>query len=235
MSRIRRVKSPSKVNRTLPVWHRCRDATLESAPTIKQNENSENRENGSGCQHRPCSASSPGMVAGCAMPPRRSGGTILRSVPETPQTIRGNIRRDALPDMQGSRIQQSVPQAPLPVVRRWDQISAERQYPAMSATPSPTELLAEREALIGCDALLSELVRQHGELKLCYDEQDGWFWQAIYSRSMPDSWTTLDLDEKCHASPTEATHGAVKAHNEHVEFQRKSGRCAIHHLIPDNA
>jgi hypothetical protein len=103
----------------------------------------------------------------------------------------------------------------------------------MSATPSPPELLAEREALVGCNALLSELVRQRGEMKLCYDEEDGWFVQFQYMHQR-DAWSTLDRDEERHASPTAAIKAARLAHNDEVERQRKSGRCAIHYLIPDN-
>jgi hypothetical protein len=101
----------------------------------------------------------------------------------------------------------------------------------MNSTPSPSELLAEHEALIGCDALLAELVRQRGEMKLCYDEQDGWFVQFQYMRQR-DAWITLDRDEKRHLSPSAAFKAARLAHNDEVERQRKLGRCAIHQIIP---
>ncbi len=104
----------------------------------------------------------------------------------------------------------------------------------MSARPTDTELKAERKALIGSDALLSELVRQRGEVKFCFDEEDGWFVQSLYMHTR-DAWMTLSCDEGRSVSPTIALRDAVKAHNEEVERQRLSGRCAIHQLIPDNS
>jgi hypothetical protein len=73
----------------------------------------------------------------------------------------------------------------------------------MSAHPTQSELQADREPLIGCDALLSELVRQRGEMKLCYDDEDGWFVQFRYMRQR-DAWMTLDRDEERHAFRTSA-------------------------------
>lgn len=103
----------------------------------------------------------------------------------------------------------------------------------MSARPPDAELEAERKALVGTDALLWELVRQRGELKLCFDEEDGWFIQSLYMH-MRDAWVTLACDEGRSTSPTIAICDAVKAHNEEVERQRLSGRHPIHQHIPYN-
>jgi len=105
----------------------------------------------------------------------------------------------------------------------------------MSATPSPSELLAEREALIGCDALLSELVRQRGEAKICYDDEDGWFLQFLHIRLLRDSWMTLDRGEERHASPTAAIQGARLAHNDEIKRRAAEGAWSRYTFIPDNS
>ena len=103
----------------------------------------------------------------------------------------------------------------------------------MSATPTPSELADERAALIGSDALLSDLVRQRGEAKICYDEEDGWFVQFQWCHHK-DEWVTPDLDEERHASPAAAIRGARLAHNEEIDRQRRSGLGTIYTFIPDN-
>jgi hypothetical protein len=105
----------------------------------------------------------------------------------------------------------------------------------MSAKPTPAQLEAERRALIGSDALLSDLVRERGEAKICYDEEDGWFLQFLYIPTSKDSWMTLDLDEQRHTSPSEAIRGAVRAHNAEVTMRRAQRRWCNWQIIPDNA
>ena len=64
----------------------------------------------------PCSAGSPPAMEGCLVPPRRSGGTGLRSMPETTEAIRGGLWGDTMPNLQGPSLQPSIPEASLPVV-----------------------------------------------------------------------------------------------------------------------
>jgi hypothetical protein len=82
--------------------------------------------------------------------------------------------------------------------------------------------------------LLSVLVRQRGDVKFCFDDEDGWFVQTLYSRSMPDSWMTLDMHIDRHDSPDAALRGAVTAHNEEVHRLRCQGRYCFMDIIPDN-
>lgn len=82
--------------------------------------------------------------------------------------------------------------------------------------PSDEQLKAEKAALSETDLLLAELVDQRGPAKLAYDDEDGWFLQFIYLKSLDDSWTTLDMDRERHTSPTAAIRGAVLAHNDEI-------------------
>lgn len=89
--------------------------------------------------------------------------------------------------------------------------------------------------LVGSDALLSDLVRERGEAKICYDEEDGWFLQFLYIPTSPDSWMTLDLGEQRHTSPSAAIRGAVRAHNAEVTLRRAQKRWCHWQTISDNA
>lgn len=96
----------------------------------------------------------------------------------------------------------------------------------MSDKPTPEQLEQERAALTGLDAVIYELVRQRGELKLCYDDEDGWFVQALYNRHA-DSFVTLDDTDARHASPTAAIEMARLAHNAQARHPNHNYRCVI--------
>ncbi|MEM1297505.1 MAG: hypothetical protein AAGH89_19215, partial [Verrucomicrobiota bacterium] len=96
-----------------------------------------------------------------------------------------------------------------------------------------SNLTKERAALSGSDALLSDLVRQRGDAKICYDDEDGWFVQFQWCHH-ENEWKTLEFDQERHASPTAAIRGAVLAHNEEIHHRQKNGLAKIHYIIPSN-
>lgn len=81
------------------------------------------------------------------------------------------------------------------------------------------------------DEIISELVKQRGPMKLCFDKEDGWFVQFEWCH-YKDGWVTLTRDIERHATPTVAICDAKEAHNDAVNFQEKQGLFPIHQIIP---
>ena len=68
-------------------------------------------------------------------------------------------------------------------------------------------------ARIECDVLFSELARQYTEIKLCYDEEDGFFIQRESGYDV-DSWVTMDMaDAPRRETIADAVIAAVDWHN----------------------
>lgn len=95
----------------------------------------------------------------------------------------------------------------------------------MSTIPTESELEKERAALTGGDAWLAELNRQRGDLRICFDEEDGWFVKVMFNRNFEGGgWHTLDPNEARHSSPTDAIRAAVEAHNCEIATARRARR-----------
>lgn len=73
------------------------------------------------------------------------------------------------------------------------------------------------------DYYAESLIRWRGDMKVGFDEEDGWFVQFKYVSNLPDSWITLSTyDKKCY-SLFEAVKDAVFAHNAEIQQRERDG------------